>query len=95
MAEIDETRAIAKLPGLDVEIRHGRAVGEDVEFLAISLRAAPSFAAMGEYLRSLDGAFFNPFLPWLPAVQLARAFWAPWLGAAALPPPNPPGETKN
>lgn len=95
MAEIDETRAIAKLPGLDIEIRHGKAVGEDAEFLAISLRAAPSFEAVGEYLRGLDAAFFNPFLAWVPAVRLARAFWAPWLGAAVLPPPTPPRKTND
>jgi hypothetical protein len=39
---MDETRAIAKLPHLEIEIRHCRLPEEQAEQLAISLRATPS-----------------------------------------------------
>ena len=45
-----ETRAIARLPHLEIEIRHRRLPEEQAEQLAISLRATPSFAAFAEFL---------------------------------------------
>ena len=65
------TRATARLPGLDIEIMHRRAVEGDAEQISINLRAAPSFEAFG---RTLELA--NPFAFWAQAAQLA---WLPWL----------------
>jgi hypothetical protein len=69
-AGMDATRATARLPGLDIEIVHRRAVEHDAEQIAIYLRAAPSFEAFG---RALEAA--NPFGFW------AQAAWQPWLAA--------------
>ena len=77
--ELDETRATANLPGLDIEIVHRRADDASAETVTISLRAAPSFEAFGRYL---DAA--NPLMAWARMMELA---WQPWLGAF-LPPPG-------
>jgi hypothetical protein len=76
----DATRATAYLPGLDIEIVHRRAIENAAEQISITLRAAPSFDALG---RAFEGA--NPFVFWAQAAELA---WQPWLLAArALAPP--------
>ena len=49
---MDETRAVARLPHLDIEIVHRRLEGEQAEHLAISLRATPSFAAFRRHLEA-------------------------------------------
>ena len=67
----EAARATARLPGLDIEIAHWRAVEGDAEQISINLRAAPSFEAFG---RALETA--NPFAFWVQSVQLA---WLPWL----------------
>ncbi|MBV8166489.1 MAG: hypothetical protein JO021_06820 [Alphaproteobacteria bacterium] len=51
---------------------HRRA--DDVETLAITIRALPSFEAVGRLLEAT-----NPFLFWSRVIETA---WAPWLGAA-------------
>jgi hypothetical protein len=51
---------------------HRRA--DDVETLAITLRAVPSFEAVGRFLEAT-----NPFLFWSRVLETA---WAPWLGTA-------------
>jgi hypothetical protein len=79
-AATDAIRATARLPGLDIEIVHRRAVEDDAEQISINLRARPSFEAFG---RAVEAA--NPFAFWAQAAQLA---WQPWLLAArALAPP--------
>jgi hypothetical protein len=75
--EFDETRAVGHLPNLDIEIVHRRARHEDAEQISINLRAAPSFAALGEFLEAA-----NPLLFWMRMLELA---WQPWL---ALPAPR-------
>jgi hypothetical protein len=47
---MDETRAIASLPHLDIQIRHRRLPEEQSAQLAISLRATPSFKAFAHFL---------------------------------------------
>jgi hypothetical protein len=78
----EETRAIARLPNLDIEIVHGREADGGAEHISINLRAVPSFEAFG---RVLEAA--NPFLFWM---RFAQSAWAPWLGASPtiLPPGN-------
>jgi hypothetical protein len=76
---MDETRAVARLPGLDIAIEHR--VEADAELLTVSLRATPGFDAVAQWLdpqRAL--ALWMGLNPWL----------APWLAAnpfLALPVP--------
>jgi hypothetical protein len=77
--DIEETRATAKLPGLDVEIVHRRTEDASAELITISLRATPSVEAFSRYLETA-----NPFLAWTRMMELA---WQPWL-SAFLPPPG-------
>lgn len=72
-AETDTIRATARLPGLDIEIMHRRAVEGDGEQISINLRAVPSFEAFG---RALDAV--NPVAFW---AQAARFAWLSWLEA--------------
>lgn len=78
-ANFEETKAVALLPRLKIEIRHSRSPAGDAEQLSINLLALPSFEAFGNYLEAA-----NPFLFWM---RLAETSWAPWLGAfsASLP----------
>ena len=80
----DETRAVAKLPHVDIEIRRKQAPDGDAEYLAISVRASPDFATAA--------AFFDPFRLADPTRLLAAwAAFNPWLawmrlaGPLALP----------
>lgn len=78
---MDETRATARLPHLDIEIVHRRLPEEQAEQLAISLRARPSFDIFARYL-DLQAALW-PWLaahPWLAWQRLLQAAWRPWLG---------------
>lgn len=81
----DTTRAVAHLPGLDIEVMHRRSA--DAEQIAVRLQAMPSFEAFG---RAFEVA--NPFAFWAEA---ARLMWLPWLAlnpwldaARALLPPG-------
>ena len=68
---MEETRAVARLPGLDIAIDHR--VGEDAEIIAISLRATPGFAAVAAWLDPVTvmRAWMAPWAalnPWLATV---------------------------
>jgi hypothetical protein len=86
MAESDfeDTKAVARLPNLDIEIFHRRPWQGNEELLSITLRATPSFES---FLRSAESAnpflfgpmAFNPMAFWLRAAQTA---WSPWLRLA-------------
>jgi len=78
--DIEETRATARLPNLDIEIVHRRAPDASAEQLTLSFRAVPSFAAFAEHIEAA-----NPFLIWARAIELA---WQPWLQVFA---PRLPG----
>ena len=80
---MDETKATAHLPNLDIEIRHRVMPDEGAEYVTVSLRAAPSFDAVGNYLEACAPFLLGPMIFWLPAFQAAQAFWAPFL-----PPPR-------
>jgi hypothetical protein len=68
----DETRAVAQLPHVDIEIRRKQAPDGNAEYLAISVRASPDFAAAA--------AFFDPFRLADPTRLLATwAAFNPWL----------------
>src|SRR5437016_8257051 len=86
---MDETKAVARLPGLDIEIHHRRAPEEAAEYLSISLRATPSFRAMADHLDVHALQLFNPLNFWLTAFQAAQEFWAPFLPVARYLPAPP------
>jgi hypothetical protein len=77
----DETRAFARLPGLDIAVLHRGAHGNEGEQVVVALRAAPSFGVLGRPVGAAD-----PLLLWM---GLTQAVWATWLGclAAATRPP--------
>jgi hypothetical protein len=79
---MDETRAVARLPHLDVEIVHRRLPDQQAEQLAISLRATPSFDAFTRHLQAQAPLWpwlaLNPFVVWQRMLQAA---WRPWLEA--------------
>ena len=85
-----ELRATGRLPGgLDIEIRHRRAVdGTAAEQVVLSLTAPAGFEAWG---RLMEGA--NPMLAWM---QFAEAAWAPWLAMMGVTPrlPGPGGPNR-
>ena len=87
---MDETRAVAHLPNLHIEILHRQLPDENAEQLLISLRAQPSFAGFARWLDAAGPTpawlALNPFLAWQRA---ALALWAPWLTAAARTLPGP------
>ncbi len=68
--------ATARLPGLEISLRHCRLPGQTGEELTIRLRAIPSFESLG---RAIEAA--NPFAAWVAMLQLA---WAPWLMASQM-----------
>jgi hypothetical protein len=78
---MDETKAVANLPNLNIEITHRRHPEEGAEFMSITLRATPSFGAVSDYLDTYNPmlAFFSP-LPWM---RMMQAMWQPWLPAPA------------
>lgn len=80
-----ETRALASLPNLDIEIRHRSAPEEGAEYLAITLRGTPNLevaAGLLDPFRILAAAVsVNPWLLWMQAADPFR-LWRPLLGAA-------------
>ena len=90
---MDETKAVARLPNIDIEIHHRWAPEEAAEYLSISLRATPSFHAMADHLDIHAMQLFNPLVFWLTAFQAAQTFWAPFLSTPRfLPAPPRDGE---
>ncbi len=85
----DETRAVARLPHLDIELHHRRDPEEGVETLSVTLRGRPDLdAAMGllDPFRLL--AAWSAFNPWLVAANPWLAAWLPPAARAArLPSP--------
>lgn len=75
--EWDETRATARLPGLDLDIRHRRAWEGEAEQLQVTLTAASGFETAARMLEA-----GNPMLLWLRMLQAA---WAPWTAVLAPP----------
>ena len=75
--EIDDhtTSAMARLPGLEIEIVRRKSPASDAEQISINMKALPSFEAFGRFLETA-----NPFVLWAQAAQMA---WFPWLRAAS------------
>ncbi len=77
---MEETRAVGRLPHLDVEIVRRSLPEQEAEQLTISLRASPSFDAFGRYLDAQLPLWpwlaLNPFVIWQ---RMLRQAWQPWL----------------
>ena len=80
---MDETRAVARLPHLDIEIRHRRLPEEQAEQLTVSLKATPSFEAFAEFLARQAPWPWLALQPWRLFAQMAQASWQPWLAASS------------
>jgi hypothetical protein len=81
--EGEAMKAIAHLPGLDIEIVHHQSPDGLAEQISINLKAVPSFEAFARFYEAM-----NPFAFWVEATRLA---WFPWLEAmraATLTVPN-------
>jgi hypothetical protein len=82
-SEVEDMKAIAHLPGLDIEILHRQLPDGQGEQISINFTAVPSFDAFA----NLEA--FNPFALWAEAMRLA---WSPWVEATRavmLPAPLP------
>jgi hypothetical protein len=90
---LDETRAVARLPHLDIEIRHRKAPEEGAEYLSIDLRATPDFRAAASLLDPLrladPGRLLAAWASLNPWWRLADpfGFWRLAASMAALPGP--------
>ena len=73
--DYDDTKAVARLPNLDIEILHRRPLQGDEEVLTITLRATPSFDSVFSFLEAANPAAF-----WMRAFETA---WSPWLQLTA------------
>jgi hypothetical protein len=72
----DETRITATLPTATVEMVMREHQAEGSEVLTISIRATPSFQAVGQVFRPEALMLANPFALWMRMATLA---WQPWL----------------
>jgi hypothetical protein len=81
---MDEIRATASLPGLDIELKRRVDAAEGAEYVSITLRATPSLEAFAS-----APPVFNPFAAqlalWQCWAEMAQAFWQPFLPQAAEP----------
>lgn len=79
---MDETRIVGRLPNLDIEIMRREAVGENAEIVTITMKATPSFDAVGNLLMgpgfaSLPAAWTAS--PWMAWAEMMQTAWRPWL----------------
>ena len=72
-SDYGETRAVARLPYLNVEILHRRPREGEEEQMVITISAVPSLETFGRFLEAT-----NPLLFWTRMMQVA---WSPWLSA--------------
>jgi hypothetical protein len=87
----DETRAVARLPGLEIEIRHRVAAGGEGEVLALRVVGTPDLGAASRallppLLPHAIPTFPLPLLaPWQLWAAMVEAAWRPWLTLLAPP----------
>lgn len=85
---MDEFRARARLPHLDVEIRHRRLPEDEGEEVQLSLRATPSLEIASRALAPAAWAWLalSPYVVWQRTMQA----WllAPWRPPFGLRPPD-------
>ncbi|MEO1018615.1 MAG: hypothetical protein AAFY56_13120 [Pseudomonadota bacterium] len=83
-----ETRAIARLPQLEIEIRHKELETENAEIVAITMKATPNFEAVSAWLRPLALMPMTALSPWAMWQQTAYSMWRPWLEMMGSHPPE-------
>jgi hypothetical protein len=83
---MDETRATASLPGLDIEMKRRVDADEGAEYVSITMRAVPSFEAFASALPPLVNPFALPLALWQGWADMVQAAWQPFLAAAGEPP---------
>ena len=71
--EGEAMKAVANLPGLDIEIVHHQSSDGLEEQISINLKAIPSFEAFARFYETM-----NPFVFWAEATRLV---WFPWVEA--------------
>jgi hypothetical protein len=87
---VEETRLTAALPTATVEMvmREHQDAGSEV--VTISIRATPSFKALGETFRPEALMWANPFAAWIQmgqmGMRMATLAWQPWLQLAGTAP---------
>ena len=86
---MSETRAVANLPNLNIEILHREAPEEGAEYLSITLRGTPDLASAASLLDPfrLLGTALDPWQAWL---RLVDPFGLWRLPTAMLTGPRPP-----
>jgi hypothetical protein len=82
---MDETKATASLPGLDIELKRRVDEAEGAEYVSITLRATPSLEAFGAAL-PLFNPFAAPLALWQSWIDMTEMVWRPFLAASAAPP---------
>jgi hypothetical protein len=80
---MDETRAIARLPHSEIEIRHRRLPEEQAEQLAINLSATPLFEAFAQFLERQAPWPWLALQPWLAVAQMVQVTSQPWFAASS------------
>ena len=77
----NETRALFRLPNLEIAMVHRGVRGGEGEQVMSALRTVPSMESIGSVIESAA-----PLVFWM---QLTQAAWTSWFGclAAAAPPP--------
>ncbi|HEX2116508.1 MAG TPA: hypothetical protein VHM01_19040 [Alphaproteobacteria bacterium] len=78
---MDDTKATARLPGLDIELKRRVDAEEGSEYVSVSLRGIPSLGAFGAALQptALTSLASLPFSLWQSWFDMAQAFWRPFL----------------
>ncbi|GEM_PF-1214602 len=78
---MDETKAIARLTGLDIKVTRRKPAHEVAEYLTVSVRADPSFAAVGDAMMpaALSAFGMAPIMWWHGWLALTQLAWSSWL----------------
>lgn len=78
---MNEIRATARLPNIDIEVAHRRRPGDHAEQVAVRVTARPTFNAFGPTLPALPPMLtLNPAMFWL---SFWRQAFEPWFHLAA------------
>lgn len=70
--DLDETRATAHLPTLDIEVVHRPNAANQAERLVVTVREVSPGEAIGRWLEAM-----NPLLFWLRVSQTVWSVWVP------------------
>jgi hypothetical protein len=90
----ETTRAIAKLPSLDVDIIHDRSEEDGAERIAIRITGRPDLETAARFVEPQLMAGLMAMNPWLQLQsRMMEQMWRPWLAMnpllrPLLPPPS-------